>query len=64
MVDDIAVIVSEIKAGDIKERIDELKNEYNKICAILFQEKNGKVLMAAGVKSVMILRKQAVKSQR
>jgi len=52
MVDDIAVIVSEIKAGDIKERIDELKNEYNKICAILFQEKNGKVLMAAGVKSV------------
>ena len=52
MIGDIAVVVSEIKAGDIKERIDQLKNENNKICAILFQEKNGKVLIAAGVKSV------------
>lgn len=52
MIGDIAVVVSEIKGGDIKERIDELKNENKKICAILFQEKNGKVLIASGVKGV------------
>jgi alanyl-tRNA synthetase len=47
----VAVIVEELAAGDIKEKIDELKNQNEKLCAMLFQVKGDKVLIAAGVKN-------------
>ncbi|MDQ1338042.1 MAG: alanyl-tRNA synthetase, partial [Campylobacterota bacterium] len=47
----VSVVVDELINGDIKEKIDELKNQNEKLCAILFQVKDDKVLMAAGVKN-------------
>jgi alanyl-tRNA synthetase len=47
----VSVVVEELTSGDIKEKIDELKNQNEKLCAILFQVKDDKVLMAAGVKN-------------
>ncbi|MCK9472133.1 alanine--tRNA ligase [Sulfurimonas sp.] len=46
----VAVVVDELTSGDIKEKIDELKNQNEKLCAMLFQVKGDKVLIAAGVK--------------
>ncbi|MDD5372392.1 MAG: alanine--tRNA ligase [Sulfurimonas sp.] len=46
----VSVVVDELASGDIKEKIDELKNQHDKLCAILFQVKDDKVMMAAGVK--------------
>ena len=46
----VAVVVEELASGDIKEKIDELKNENDSICIMLFQVKGDKVLIAAGVK--------------
>jgi alanyl-tRNA synthetase len=46
----VTVIVEEITAGDVKTRIDELKNENEKLAAMLFQVKGDKVMIAAGVK--------------
>jgi len=46
----VAVVVDELSGGDIKEKIDELKNQNDKLCAMLFQVKGDKVLIAAGVK--------------
>jgi alanyl-tRNA synthetase len=46
----VGVVVDELASGDIKEKIDELKNQHEKLCAILFQIKDDKVMMAAGVK--------------
>ncbi len=50
LINGISVVVDELGAGDIKEKIDELKNQHEKLCAILFQVKDDKVMMAAGVK--------------
>lgn len=49
-VNGVAVVVDELLSGDIKEKIDELKNQNEKLCAMLFQVKGDKVLIAAGVK--------------
>ncbi|QSZ42742.1 alanine--tRNA ligase [Sulfurimonas aquatica] len=46
----VSVVVEEYPAGDIKDKIDELKNQNEKLCAMLFQVKGDKVLIAAGVK--------------
>jgi alanyl-tRNA synthetase len=46
----VTVVVDEFTSGDIKEKIDELKNQNTKLCAMLFQVKGNKVLIAAGVK--------------
>ena len=46
----VAVVIDELPNGDIKEKIDELKNQNEKLCAMLFQVKGDKVLIAAGVK--------------
>ena len=46
----VAVVVEEYPTGDIKEKIDSLKNENEKLCAMLFQVKGDKVLIACGVK--------------
>jgi len=45
----VAVVIEEYPTGDIKEKIDELKNENEKLCAMLFQVKGDKVLIACGV---------------
>ncbi|WP_297440025.1 alanine--tRNA ligase [Sulfurimonas sp.] len=47
----VSVVVEEYPAGDIKDKIDELKNQNEKLCAMLFQVKGDKVLIAAGVKN-------------
>ncbi|NPA58967.1 MAG: alanine--tRNA ligase [Epsilonproteobacteria bacterium] len=49
-VNGVSVIVEEYPNGDIKEKIDELKNQNEKLCAMLFQVKGEKVLIACGVK--------------
>jgi alanyl-tRNA synthetase len=46
----VAVVVEEYPTGDIKDKIDELKNQNEKLCAMLFQVKGDKVLIACGVK--------------
>ncbi|MFT7860007.1 MAG: alanine--tRNA ligase [Sulfurimonas sp.] len=46
----VSVVVEEFPSGDIKEKIDELKNQNDKVAAMLFQVKGDKVLIAAGVK--------------
>jgi alanyl-tRNA synthetase len=50
LINGVSVVVDELANGDIKEKIDELKNQHEKLCAILFQVKDDKVMMAAGVK--------------
>ncbi|MCW8895599.1 alanine--tRNA ligase [Sulfurimonas sp.] len=47
----VSVVVEELTSGDIKEAIDELKNKNEKLCAMLFQVKGDKILIAAGVKN-------------
>ncbi|MEA3371303.1 MAG: alanine--tRNA ligase [Campylobacterota bacterium] len=47
----VAVVIEELPSGDIKEKIDELKNQNEKLCAMLFQVKGEKVLIAAGVQN-------------
>jgi alanyl-tRNA synthetase len=46
----VAVVIEEYPSGDIKAKIDELKNQNKKLCAMLFQVKGDKVLIACGVK--------------
>ncbi len=47
----VAVAIEEYPSGDIKEKIDELKNQNENLCAMLFQVKGDKVLLAAGVQN-------------
>ena len=47
----VAVVIEEFPTGDIKEKIDALKNENEQLCAMLFQVKGEKILIAAGVKN-------------
>ncbi len=44
------MIVDEYPAGDIKAKIDEIKNKHDSVCAMLFQVKGEKVVLAAGSK--------------
>ncbi len=50
----VAVYIEEIGAGDVKERIDELKNQHDSVVAMLFQVKGDKVVIAAGVKGASL----------
>ena len=50
----VTVIIEEIKSGDVKTRIDELKNANDKVAAMLFQVKGDKVIIAAGVKDANV----------
>ena len=50
-VNGIPVIIEEIKSGDVKTRIDEIKNANESVVAMLFQVKGDKVIIAAGVKN-------------
>ena len=40
----VAVYIEEIKSGDVKTRIDELKNKHDRVAAMLFQVKDDKVI--------------------
>ncbi|MEA3373185.1 MAG: alanine--tRNA ligase [Campylobacterota bacterium] len=50
----VTVIVEEIKSGDVKTRIDELKNAHDAVAAMLFQVKGDKVIIAAGIKEASV----------
>ena len=54
MIGSTAVVVAELGAGDIKERIDELKNAHESVAVMLFQIKEDKVLLAAGAKNATV----------
>ncbi len=53
-IDGVTVIIEELKNGDVKTYIDELKNKYESVAAMLFQVKGDKVTIAAGVKAANI----------
>ena len=48
------LIIEKIGAGDIKNSIDEIKNRYENVAVLLVQEREGKVMIAAGVKGARI----------
>lgn len=50
-VNGIELIVDVLGAGDIKARIDDLKNEKESVAVLLFQVKDDKVTIAAGIKN-------------
>jgi alanyl-tRNA synthetase len=50
VINGVTVIIEEITSGDVKTRIDELKNENASLAAMLFQVKGDKVMIAAGIK--------------
>lgn len=54
MMGNVAVVVAELANGDIKERIDELKNQHESVAVMLFQVKDDKVLLASGVKNAEV----------
>jgi len=53
-VNGVELIVEILGAGDIKARIDDLKNEKESVAVLLLQVKEDKVLIAAGVKNAAI----------
>ncbi|WP_257398860.1 alanine--tRNA ligase [Campylobacter lari] len=50
----IQYCVQKIDSGDIKTMIDEFKNKFNKAVILLLQEKEGKIIIAAGVKNASL----------
>ncbi|NPA50210.1 MAG: alanine--tRNA ligase [Epsilonproteobacteria bacterium] len=50
-IDGVKVIVDEIKGGDIKKIIDDIKNRYEKVAVMLFKKDDNKVTLAAGSKN-------------
>lgn len=57
---DTAVCISEFD-GDIKAKIDEMKNKFDKIVALLYKLDNDKIAIACGVKGVSLKAGQIVK---
>lgn len=55
------VVVSDFE-GDIKEKIDDLKNQYEKIVVLLGNKKDDKINIAAGVKNAPIKAGELVKN--
>lgn len=53
-INNICVIIDELKVGDIKAKIDELKNQKQSLAVALFQIKNDKITIATGVKNANI----------
>ncbi|RUM64728.1 MAG: alanine--tRNA ligase [Sulfurospirillum sp.] len=51
---DTEVAVDIVEAGDIKQMIDEIKNQKPSAAVMLFQKKGDKVLLAAGVKDAPV----------
>jgi len=44
------IVIDEVKSGDIKNLIDDIKNANDSVCVMLLQVKGNKVLLAAGAK--------------
>ncbi len=61
-IDGVKVIIDKIEGGDIKKIIDDLKNAHEKVAVMLFQPKDGKVLIAAGAKGVALKAGEWVKA--
>ena len=53
-VNGVELIVDILGAGDIKARIDDLKNEKEAVAVLLLQAKDDKVMIAAGVKNAPV----------
>ncbi len=51
IVNGVEIIVDELKAGDIKKAIDDLKNQKERVAVMLFQKRGDKVMIACGVKN-------------
>lgn len=60
-VNGVKVVVSEFD-GDIKEKIDEIKNQYEKVVILLGSKKDEKINIAAGVKNAPIKAGELVKN--
>ncbi|MDR3346718.1 MAG: alanine--tRNA ligase [Campylobacteraceae bacterium] len=54
VINGVEVVVDELKAGDIKNSIDEIKNQKERVAVLLFQSKDGKVTIAAGSKNCIV----------
>ncbi len=54
LINGVEVIVDELKAGDIKKSIDDLKSQKDSVAVLLFQKRGDKVLIASGVKNAPI----------
>ena len=50
----VKVVVDIVPQGDIKKLVDDMKNGNDKVATLLLQEKDGKVLLVAGVKDATI----------
>ncbi|MCD4758029.1 MAG: alanine--tRNA ligase [Arcobacteraceae bacterium] len=50
----VKVVVDIVPQGDIKKLVDDMKNGNDKVATLLLQEKDGKVLLVAGVKDTTI----------
>jgi alanyl-tRNA synthetase len=50
----VKVVVDIVPQGDIKKLVDDMKNGNEKVATLLLQEKDGKVLLVAGVKNSSI----------
>jgi len=53
-IDGIKVVVDIVPQGDLKKLVDDMKNGHDKIATLLLQEKEGKVLLVAGVQNVSV----------
>ena len=53
-IDGIKVVVDIAPQGDLKKLVDDMKNANEKVATLLLQEKDGKVLLVAGVKNASI----------
>ncbi len=62
MINGVKVVVDVIEAGEIKNIIDELKNQNESIAIMLFQASGEKVLIASGVKNANIKAGEWVKN--
>lgn len=51
---DVTVVIDAIDAGDAKAIVDDLKNQHEKIAAMIFVLGEGKVSCAAGVKNASV----------
>ena len=53
-IDGIKVVVDIVPQGDLKKLVDDMKNANEKVATLLLQEKDGKVLLVAGIKNASI----------
>ncbi|MGM0622558.1 MAG: alanine--tRNA ligase [Campylobacterota bacterium] len=57
----IEIVITQVEGGNIKDLVDDIKNRYDSVAAMLFMKKGDKVLIAAGSKNAPIKAGQWVK---